>query len=1027
MDNQTKALSEKLATLEVEFSRRVGALEKRIDYLEGKRAWSKDAELNEQTNAIERIENQKQNQSAKEPVSTLNANALNIEHVQASLVVAESPMPPVQDKTKETTNSSNLETSSLAAEVGKQGLFAILAPLLAPLFGPVASLTSSLSRLYRHYQQQGKAPVFFMTATGILALVLGFAYLLQYSFNEYFGPTGKVLLGFVTSIAVTAGGVRLSKTNKEMSEYGSSIIALGLILSFLCAYFAGPYYELLPAVAGFFLLAAVTAVACILALLFETRVVAVVALLGGATMPIVMGHVDQAPALYLCYLLLLSVSMLYLSQRIQWPQLAYICMGLGAAMIEFSISNKAQTFTESYGLIAVIHGFFYAFSYYALQGLNRRLVINKARLIILSSNVIFYLFICQQLILSSEFMATLLLFNVLPWIALFLFQSKLFGYSPNSEEYRAVQAIALLHAGLLAGVGILILSSPELIGLIWCIEALMLIYLGCRFQFVAVRIEGYITLVVSIGAMASQVVFWVGRSIEPSVNLLALNMDIGWANLLALTVLIYSTVVLLKREQNELTEKESTLILIAENFMSVCLSVSFLLTIGIFSAQAMWLFAIVPMFYLIKRSESKGLALTELFGLGHFTLLLVPMAISAHEVGNFHFSEQSTFGQIARVEIFLSLWGLAEFYKRYYPESSLFGFTECLRKLFYCLIPVLFLPKVLRQYGDYFPLALWGSSGIALFLYSRLKFVLLKIELYVLVACATVTTLVACVLSNFNFWHGNAVAALLAGLVLFIVIGWLGQALRSVPIGSPDKRLLNKVLKPLSTVAVYYFGLAIFIVLYPLTGNVELSLLAMMIYFTGFSLYQPIMPPARSNLVALHIVIFLLFSMITISHVLLVWPIQLGRSHNLWLALINGIAALCSYFFVYRCTSQNKIVWKKTGGRLLNTWIFNLLTIGVYVALLSQLFDDMLGPAISFLLVVHATIILFQTINPKLKKLIWLSAVLYSSAALKVLIWDMHDFSLIQKIIVFMLIGICMLGAAFKFQKIVAKNHQPAF
>jgi len=1026
MDDQAKSLRKELAILEDEFSRKVEALEKRIDRLEGKEIWSESGKFSEQPSTADIKETQKQNQLVNETTISLKTDLTNTNPVSdQALNQALKPQPSqssAQAKIKETPSISDWEINALSEGAGKQSLFALLAPIL----GPLASLISFFLKLYRHYQEQGKAPVFFMTITGVVALVLGFAYLLQYSFNEYFGPTGKVFFGFVVAIAVTAGGVRLSKTSKDMSEYGSSIIALGVILNFLCAYFAGPYYDLLPAVGGFLLLASVTAAAFILALLFETRVVAIVTLVGGAAMPIIMGHEDQSPMLYLSYLLVLSVAMLNLSQRIQWHQLAYVCMGLCAGMIEFSIANRTQIYTESYGLIAIIHGFFYAFGHYALKGLNYSTVMNKPRLMIVSSNIIFYLFISHQLILSSELMGVLLLINVVPWVGLFLFPIKVFHYSPGSDENRAVQAIALLHAGLLAGVGILILSSPELMGVIWCIEALMLIYLGCKFQFIAVRIEGYIALFVSLVAMSAQVIFWLSDAVVPEPILLALNMDMGWANLIAITILVYGAVTLFKREQGSLTEKESILVIISQNLFSVCLSLSFLLTIGIFSAQGMWLFAIVPMFYLIWRSKTEDLILTELFGLAHFLLLIVPLAVSAGVVGNFHFSEQSIFAQIARVEAFLGLWLLAEFYKRFYPESSNFEFSENLRKLFYCLVPVLFLPKILRQYSDYFPLALWLSSTIALFLYSRLKFTILKLELRILVLCASVIAIVSCGFAKFDNWQGNAVGALFAGLVFFLVIGWLGQALRRVPSGSLQKLLLNEALKPLFTVAIYYFGLAIFIVLYQFTASSELSLLMTIIYFTALSVYQPVLAPMRSNLRTVHTVIFSLFSVVTASHLIAVLSHRFGGMHELWLALINGIAVFCSFLLVYRYTPQNRAVWQKMGGRILNVWVFNLITIAAYVSLLAQLFDDMLGPVISFSLVVHATAILFQTIEPKMKKLIWLSVVLYGSAAIKVLLWDMSDFSLIQKIVVFMLIGLCMLGAAFKFQKVVAQRSESA-
>jgi uncharacterized membrane protein len=209
-----------------------------------------------------------------------------------------------------------------------------------------------------------------MTVTRIIALVFGFGYLLQYSFNEYLGPVGKVFLGFLCAIAGTTVGIRLTRKNNEIAEFGSSIITLGVIFSFLCAYFAGPYYSLLPDFWGFLLLALVTSAAYTLALSFETRVVTVVTLVGGVAMPIVMGHVDLSPQPYFSYLLVLAVAMLNLAQRIQWPQLAYATMVLSAGMIQFSVVNREVLSTEPWGLIAIAHGFFYAFAYFVLKGLS---------------------------------------------------------------------------------------------------------------------------------------------------------------------------------------------------------------------------------------------------------------------------------------------------------------------------------------------------------------------------------------------------------------------------------------------------------------------------------------------------------------------------------------------------------------------------------------------------------------------------------------------------------------------------------
>ena len=1019
MDSELKALRKELAVLGDEFSQRMKVVEQRIDHLEAKRIWT----VGDETSGLrskQGIDALIKENSVVQNTSSAKAMTENVEVVDDAAGLKIKPeVNEFKSESKASKGPSDWDLDVIAQEAGRQSLFT----LIAPLFGPLAALFGMFSKVYRHYQEQGKAPVFFMTVTGVVALVFGFGYLLQYSFNEYLGPVGKVFIGFACAIAVTTGGVRFTRKSAEMAEYGSSIIALGVIMNFLCAYFAGPYYSLLPNFWGFMLLASVTAVAYMLALLFETRVVAIVALVGGVAMPIVMGHADFSPQLYLSYLLVLAVAMLNLAQRIQWPQLAFVSMMLSAGMIEFSVVNREVLSAEPFGLIAIIHGFFYAFGYYALKGLSSS-GLSKPRLMIISSNILFFIFVNQQLALNSTILGVILLANALPWIGLFIRPNKVFRYPADSEGARTVSALALLQAGLLAGVGILVLSSPELVGVTWCLEALMLIYLGGKFHFSSVRIEGYIVLLVSLVTMGGNVATWLLDALSPAPVLLNLDLGIGWANLIALTVLVYGAVMLMQKQQESLLDKEHQLIPILENLLSFGLSLSFLLTVGIFLGQAMWLLAIVPMFYLIWRANEKELVITELLGLAHLLLLIVPMVASVAVVGNFHFSEQSIYAQVSRVEAFVTLWLIAEFYKRYFPESGNITFTENLRKIFYCLIPLLFLPKVLRQHSDYFPIALWLSSVIALFLYSRLQYKVLMIELRVLVSVASVAAIVSCGLAEFSNWTGNAVGALGVGLLFYVLTGWYGQALLRIPTGSDLKIKLNKALNPMFSLAVYYFGIALFIIVYKVSTSIEFGMLMSLFYFVSFFFVKAILAPVRTTLSVAYLVIFTLFVLLTLSNSIYAVSNYYGEAKELQLGLINSLAVLIVGVLLLKPGVQIRAVWQNTGGRIANMWVFNLITIAAYVAVLSQLFTDMLGPIVSFFLVAHATIILFQTLETRFKKLIWLSGLLFGAAAIKVLLWDMSDFSIIQKIVVFMLIGVCMLGAAFKFQKVSARDAQ---
>ncbi|MBV1884481.1 MAG: DUF2339 domain-containing protein [Pseudomonadales bacterium] len=1018
MNKEIQKLRKEVSVLEDTFDKKVRILSRRIDALEMKTIWQAD----DQADGAPAIDEQQENNKQTEPLVTSSYQPVTKSEKPAVKTMSYQR---TQKPAAKTMSYQRTKKPSALTRMIKEGLLALVAPLLSPFFRSIEQFFN----LYRHYRDQGKTPVFFMTSTGIIALVLGFGYLLQYSFNEFLGPPGKVALGFIVALITTVGGVLFTRQRKDMAEYGSGLIALGVILLYLCAYFAGPYYQLVPDLMGFIILATVTATAYVLSLLFVTRIVAIVTLVGGATLPLVMNHVDQSPQLYLSYLLILAIATLRLSQRIHWQPLALLCMGLCFAMIEISIGHatldyQSVSLTQSLISIAIIHGFFYAFAHYALQGLSPTEGINRTRLIIVTSNIIFILFVTQNMILDSRTLGVLYLLNTLPWIAVFLLPKTLFNYSPLSDESRALQAIALLHAGLFMGVGILVLSSPEMRGIIWCLEGLMLIYLGSKFQLTSVRIEGYIALLFSLLAVGLQVTQWVINSIVPTAELLALNLGTGWGNLIAITCLTYFAVLLMERNRETLTATEMRLTVFLENLLSVLLSASFLLSVGILWPLGMWLLAIVPLFFLIWRAREKELFWTEVLGLGHYGLLAIPLIVSAVKTGNFHFSEQSIYGQVARVEAFLSLWLIAEFYQRFYRHSTRSGLTENMRLLFYCLIPVFFLPSVLRQHSDYLPVVLWGSSTIALFLYHRFQEPVLKLEMRLLIVAASATAIYSCWLAEFDDWQGNALSALLAGMVFFLIVGWLGQGLRRVPIGKYALASCHKALQPIYSWGIYYYAAAVFIITYGATSNESAALLATLIYFTGLFYYRPVLAPLRTNLILVYGSIFTLFFLMTMNSVWMVFQNSDQISRALLTILLNGSAIFCAALTVHRNSTQARAVWMRTRGNLVSLWAFNLISIPAYIAILTQLFSTMLGPIISFSLVVHATIILFQTTKPKMKKLIWLSVSTYIVSALKILFWDMNDFSLLQKIIVFMLIGACLLAAAYQYQKLMQRSGQ---
>ncbi|WP_299945340.1 DUF2339 domain-containing protein [uncultured Microbulbifer sp.] len=889
--------------------------------------------------------------------------------------------------------------------------------LLVPALEPLNRVWEPLVGFYRHYQRQGKAPVFFMTAAGILALVLGFAYLLQFSFNAYLGPAGKVTLGFLIAGATAFGGVTFSRRMPHMADYGSGLIALGVILLYLCGYFAGPYYQLVPIPIGVGLLVVTTGLSYLLALLFETRVVSMVTLLGGATMPLVTNHLDPSAVIYLSYLFALALAMLHLSRRIRWPQLAMVTMALSAGMFEFSISNLDET-APTWGPLLLLHGFFYGFAHHALRGLSTK-GLERSRLVIIASNLVLFIHISWSLAPSSNVLGLVWLLNLLPWVAFAIYSRWLFGYSACSDFARAVQNMALLHGGLLAGLAVLALCSPALLGIVWCLEGLLLIFLGARFGFTSVRSEGYIALAAAGLTMLWQALAWVAGGVAPAPLLLSLNADAGWGNWLALCAAAFALTRLLRHCSDQITPAEHYLAALADNAFALFLSASFLLSVAILWPQGMWLLALLPMGFLIWRGQRTGSAFSEWLGLSHYLLLFIPLLVSASIVGNFHFYDQISYGKIASVEAFLSLWLIAVLYYRSNMQSSGFSLSLKLRKLFYALLPLFFLPTVAHKASDYLPIAVWLSCAITLFLYTRLRLELLQQELRVLITGASLVAIFACVLREFGHWQGMATSGLLLGLASLAGLMWIGRGLQRKPIGPDWQLALHQALKPIFPLAFYYLAATLFIIGYALSQDFGLTLLLSQLYFASLYAFKPRLAPLRNQLTPFYRLSLRLFECITLLQVVAVIA---GSSKAPLLGLYNLTALGIASLLVYHRFFANRAVWP--GRRLFNLWALHLTAIPVYIAVLAQLLETMWLPAISFALVGHATLLLFQTLKPDTHKLLKLSLLLYGAGALKIVLWDMQDFSLIQKIVVCMLVGLCMLGAAFQYQKFLTARNE---
>ncbi|MCP4718707.1 MAG: DUF2339 domain-containing protein, partial [Desulfobacteraceae bacterium] len=485
MNDKLDDLKKELSNLKTDFSHRFNKIEQQISFLE--------------------IQLDKRPIPEVPPVPDLSAKIVEPQKPVTPIINKE---PPIQKKINKPLHEPIKKTDAQSLEKNQKTIIISLTENILPMFGPITAMFVKFLAIYKHYHSQGKAPVFFMTIAGIIALVMGFGYLLQYSFSQFLGPLGKVAIGFIAAFGITLCGILINRKRTDMADYASSLIGLGIILSYLCAYFTGSFYSLIPEFWSFLLLVAITGIAYVLAVTFKTRIVAVISLLGGIFAPLFMAQAGQSYQVYMAYVLILVIAMLHLSRRINWQALAYTSMILSFLVIEYIIALLPVQPSVPMGFILIIHLFFYVFSIYNSFEILRVPSITKTIIVLFSSNIFFYLFSLNQIVHENSMLGAFYMVNALILTAVFFNIPLMIKSKTMSLCKKSLQMVCLLSIGLLAGFGILALIGSDFLGLAWGVEALVLLYMGSRFNITQVRIEAHVILLLSFLLSAYHAFIW---------------------------------------------------------------------------------------------------------------------------------------------------------------------------------------------------------------------------------------------------------------------------------------------------------------------------------------------------------------------------------------------------------------------------------------------------------------------------------------------------------------------------------------
>ena len=313
---------------------------------------------------------------------------------------------------------------------------------------------------------------------GILILLLAAAFFLRYAFeNEWIGPTGRVLIGLVSGLALAGYGEWLAA--RRMRYFSEGMTALGAGVVYLSGYAAWEFYDLVPQPAAFTFLAVVTAAVIGLSVRRDSQRLAALALAAGYLTPALLSTGEDAQVVLFSYLALLSASLLTLALVRGFHALAPAAL---AATVVYFIAWSVQFYDSDRLLSTALFGTLFYAVYFALPLARARLArrLRPSEIGVLTAALGFYVLLLQRLLYEEH--RWLLTGAVLVLATLYLAVSRLLATWSAGEGRRGrhLQDLFAVLAALLATIAFPIRLEGDWITLAWTAEAVALAIAGAR-------------------------------------------------------------------------------------------------------------------------------------------------------------------------------------------------------------------------------------------------------------------------------------------------------------------------------------------------------------------------------------------------------------------------------------------------------------------------------------------------------------------------------------------------------------------
>ena len=901
----------------------------------------------------------------------------------------------------------------------------VVEEVLVEVLVPFSQLRTMTLKVINHYKEKNQLPVFFMVVGGIVALLLGFAFLMQYA-DSTFSEISKYVFSTSVVAGLTIWGLRLNNKESKFKEFGSAIVGLACALAYLVVYSLtdSPILTVFSNSAiGFVLIFLVTVGTSYLSFRYETKVVAVISLLGGAFAPMYIDSINIT-VFYFIYLFILCITALFVGRAIKWKvmdTLSFVVASVAISIIFYQKQPAIPVVQYTIVFLAFAYLFFYV-AIFEKNLLPKQTLESKNIVMLIGSTgfLVVNLFYLYDNIQDLRTLGTIHLANA----SVFVLGFAIFRKTLSNN----MATLFFVLSGVFLGFAFPLIFERNVSGIFWALEAVALVYCGFLFNLPLVRKEGYLGLLLAAGKIALsmpeildnwEVVLWTDGYIQL----------VGFVAVLAILIGFFN------HFKTKLVDIEENLTIFLYQVAASLLLACIWTCVYFYMREKTYILGVFGLYgYIFWGHRSKSF-LIELLGLAHLGLIGYGAYLSILEVNSSVFALQTLLGKIAMVEIFASLWLLQLMYEKTAPkydpqapeyqgenmltESPTMSLVKLFRELFYLLVPILLLFSVNRLYPIYLPVAIWASVVINYVLNLFVKRKAMTLELYGLIGIATYWLVMLPTEIKIS------AMSIAGGILALAGIFFHGQ-------GYKDKNYFQARENYIFTYLFYFIGLCSYLVFVGLHGDMQnpninafsvytSGIFVVSVYFFGLTYFsKDTFVPIKNNRSLVFRVGYLIlllgiaskaFIYSQMANEMVVFTVDTA----IWLVLM-----LLSVGFLVKIIHPKQVEYPHKAEEIwiVDMVLMNFFITAAYALVIAFISPNWLGVWLSVVIIIHAMALLFSSTKKRLKFYMRLSIFYFLGVIAKLFFYDMNSFTIVQKVIVFMVIGAIMLIGAFLFMKI---------